>query len=1359
MIARSHYDRVALEQFLNEAPPESDSDIAVHLEQCQECQSTLESLFGEGLTMEAAGELLRDRAAEYLTWDPISSDRLTEIDRSTFLEPSEHPGSLGRFSRFEIMEFLGRGGMGIVMRGFDTSLNRHSAVKVLAPELATSAAARKRFSREAKSAAAVVHPHVVPIQTVDQHNGLPYLVMPVVEGQSVDARVRGSGPLSVIEAVRIAAQIAEGLAAAHGQGLVHRDIKPANVLLENGVERVQITDFGLARAIDDASMTRSGVIAGTPQYMSPEQAHGDSIDHRSDLFSLGSLIYFMLTGHSPFRAETTMGVLNRIGNEQPRSLRSINADMPEWFEQIVMKLLAKPREDRFQSAAEVAELLQRWHAHLQQPEMVQPPQKVSRKSRLATNAAGSRGGLVKWLIATAAFGFLAFAGALIVLELEKGKLIIESEAGDVPIRIMQGDEIVKRLTVTKTGTSVRVASGKYVVLIEGEFSDIHVDSDTVTLGRREKKTVRIVQSIGRAETVASGEKELSSEALNGVLTPKQVWNHGQQISKLKDSISVRFRVGTAATQAYDGIDDQRWYLCSDDNPSELGTGVLKVWISPALEDALQEQGITDLGKHFAGKAVTVSGQVEASAVMLLGRPTSWVYSMQLETLDQLTVWTVQSSERAELFANPNIELGPQERPEILTPEQAMNHGQLQVLAMERGLPQKWVDASVTVRFRVGSVARQIRYADYLAWYLCPSEKPSELGAGFLKIWISPAAEAALKEKGITDLEAHFAGKKVSISGRVTSFPALLSGTLNSTSRFGPSHLIHSMELETLDQLTFPEAPSKDLGGKRFNTPTVLAALRGRWQEIQDEEGEDFHQTLVFAGGALGQWYQSAQTLPVNITYYVEGTELILQFNHEPEATFDYRMKQLRFEYKLDGDSLLLTREGVTTRLQRIREPIAAKTPAPAQPNPYAPEFGYAQSYNQFVGGNSLPTPVNTLAGFVRHFNHTIQLADLDAPPQPPLTVEELRSFAQWKLQTDKQLSVETKGVLTDIGIGGWLPKHWEIEGRESQVKTGDGEIGIYAIDLVSQYSDTKIVVRQRFLSAPVNFHGPRRPTPMETATPLEAAITEFNAIHHDVDGMPQPSLTLEEVLAAILDWKSRRNEAPVDNKTFANFQELALTHQLPADAKIEVLSRFKTEPGDDFKIWSVRIVMPQVAKPGSSMAFTIREQFLSVNSFMESAIHWGKPNDDGLQAGFRLIPGQRAYQVGTPIETEFCYRSISGKSIPASLPNLVVHQKLIARDAKGKDLDVVELQDRMVGGAMQTQIGETPVSKRGKPLDLGFITPDPKYDSISPNETYLTVKDGQKVSLSYVVSDLNGGELRTGELVIDIAETLADPRF
>tara|TARA_R110002072_G_scaffold179059_1_gene335069 strand:+ start:131876 stop:134710 length:2835 start_codon:yes stop_codon:yes gene_type:complete len=416
MVTNNHYDDDALMKLLRDRIGANEDGVFTHVESCATCQSQLETLSKDGLTWEEVAELLTPSGVPLTGFTGHGADEdsgVSPTSNASFLEASEYPASLGRFARYEIMEILGRGGMGIVMRGYDTSLNRHSAVKVLAPELAGNAAARKRFSREARSAAAVVHPHVVPIQTVDEHAGLPYLVMPVVEGRSVDARVQDSGPLQVIEAVRIAAQIADGLAAAHEQGLVHRDIKPANVLLENGVERVHITDFGLARAIDDASMTRSGVITGTPQYMSPEQAHGDAIDHRSDLFSLGSLIYFMLTGRSPFRAETTMGVLNRIGNDQPRSVRSINTDVPEWLERIVAKLLEKQPSSRFQTASEVAELLDRWLAHLQQPALIPPPQPLSSQAKFGKSPRR------KWLVVATGAGFIVVAAFLFMMQQDR----------------------------------------------------------------------------------------------------------------------------------------------------------------------------------------------------------------------------------------------------------------------------------------------------------------------------------------------------------------------------------------------------------------------------------------------------------------------------------------------------------------------------------------------------------------------------------------------------------------------------------------------------------------------------------------------------------------------------------------------------------------------------------------------------------------------------------------------------------------------------------------------------------------------------------------------------------------------------
>jgi serine/threonine-protein kinase len=286
-----------------------------------------------------------------------------------FLSPSENRDSLGRIGPYEIASLIGRGGMGIVLKALDTALNRHVAIKVLAGEYAHSGAARRRFAREAKAAAAVVHDHVVPIYSINAEGDVPYLVMAWIPGRSLQERIDRLGPLDLREILRIGMQAAAGLAAAHKQGLVHRDIKPANILLEDSLERVRITDFGLARAIDDVSQTQSGILAGTPQYMSPEQAAGEAIDHRTDLFSLGSVLYAMCTGRSPFRAETTVAVIRRICDGSPRPVREVNPDVPDWLAEIIEKLHAKNPAERFQTAAEVAELLESRLADLQNPRL------------------------------------------------------------------------------------------------------------------------------------------------------------------------------------------------------------------------------------------------------------------------------------------------------------------------------------------------------------------------------------------------------------------------------------------------------------------------------------------------------------------------------------------------------------------------------------------------------------------------------------------------------------------------------------------------------------------------------------------------------------------------------------------------------------------------------------------------------------------------------------------------------------------------------------------------------------------------------------------------------------------------------
>jgi serine/threonine protein kinase len=386
----THYDQACLQRLLEDALPEPlTNKIAEHLGHCAACRSELEALAAapQWWSQACSGvkEILADPAAYMSSHSNVQeaaeastaagNDESFSTDFAVdFLEPSDNAAMLGKLGEYEILEVIGRGGMGVVLKGYQSELHRYVAVKVLAPHLAQSAAARKRFSREAQATAAVVHPHVMAIHAVAANAKLPYLVMPFVACESLQQRLDRLGPLDIRDVLRIGLQAASGLAAAHAQGLVHRDIKPANILLETSVDRVMLNDFGLARAVDDATLTRTGIIAGTPQYMSPEQANGDAVDHRSDLFSLGSVLYAMCTARAPFRAETTFGVLRRIRETQPRPIREVNADIPDWLEWITAKLHAKVPEDRIASANEVAILLEQCLAHVQQPTTVGLPE-------------------------------------------------------------------------------------------------------------------------------------------------------------------------------------------------------------------------------------------------------------------------------------------------------------------------------------------------------------------------------------------------------------------------------------------------------------------------------------------------------------------------------------------------------------------------------------------------------------------------------------------------------------------------------------------------------------------------------------------------------------------------------------------------------------------------------------------------------------------------------------------------------------------------------------------------------------------------------------------------------------------------
>lgn len=397
MIAKQdrHYDVDKLRELLDERLPVTEvQQLEQHLSYCEECRSQLAEIAGEPSWWNETAEVLnRSRRAapadepnwRIEDWPSDSGKPLDTLDASLdwirpLLQPlsqqSPHADALGRLDQYVVQGVIGQGGMGVVLQGIDPELNRPVAIKVLAPYLAGVGAARARFMREAQAAAAIVHPSIVPIYSVVPAGRLPYLVMPCIGGGNLQQRLDREGPLELVEVLRIGLQIAEGLAAAHKHAVIHRDIKPANILIEDGNGRVLISDFGLARAFDDATLTNSGMIAGTPQYMSPEQAKGEPVDARSDLFSMGSLLYALATGRAPFRAETPLGVLRKITETRAKPIHEVNERMPAWMNAIVNQLMQPDLTRRIATADDTATLLREAHAHVRNPSVHKLPCKL-----------------------------------------------------------------------------------------------------------------------------------------------------------------------------------------------------------------------------------------------------------------------------------------------------------------------------------------------------------------------------------------------------------------------------------------------------------------------------------------------------------------------------------------------------------------------------------------------------------------------------------------------------------------------------------------------------------------------------------------------------------------------------------------------------------------------------------------------------------------------------------------------------------------------------------------------------------------------------------------------------------------------
>lgn len=267
---------------------------------------------------------------------------------------SVKPGST--LGQYQILGELGRGGMAIVYRAYQPALNRTVAIKVLPPQLALDASFVQRFMLEARNAARLDHPNIVTIHDVGQADGVYFIVMQEAQGEPLNSLIQREGRLTPDRALAILTQVAAALDYAHAQGLVHRDIKPGNVIVGPG-DKAVLTDFGIARAVEGARLTQTGAIMGTPEYMSPEQAKGEAVGPATDIYSLGIILYEMMAGKTPFKADSTPAVLYKQVHEQAAPVRSVARDLPPAIDGVLARALAKSPGQRFRTAGAMAQAL------------------------------------------------------------------------------------------------------------------------------------------------------------------------------------------------------------------------------------------------------------------------------------------------------------------------------------------------------------------------------------------------------------------------------------------------------------------------------------------------------------------------------------------------------------------------------------------------------------------------------------------------------------------------------------------------------------------------------------------------------------------------------------------------------------------------------------------------------------------------------------------------------------------------------------------------------------------------------------------------------------------------------------------
>jgi serine/threonine protein kinase/Leucine-rich repeat (LRR) protein len=556
---------------LNQLPDETARHIQVHLESCAKCRHALEQC----VTSDELLDTVRARRGisadptktiylpadwlrgAVLTWirahDSTQSEKnalpLSTDDIKRLLGPPGAPGELGRVADFSVLRVLGVGGMAIVFEAFDRQLKRSVALKLMLPAVASKPGGTGQFLREAQSAAALKHEHVVTVYQVGMHGTTPFIAMELLHGESLEDRL-AKGSFGLGEVLRIGREIAEGLAAAHAQSLLHRDIKPANIWLErpaplrndvsksesrtvettpttNGKRRfdkVNILDFGCAKVwTDDSGITHFGLLIGTPAYMAPEQLTGKPVDPRADLFSLGCVLYRMASGRPAFGGDDLLAVVRSLALDEPIPLAQLDPKIPQSLSDLVDQLLSKKADGRPASAQAIVDQLEeieRWHS---KPQRVEPPTSAPPPDAPGNNQTRRRNRFAAALALTLLLplAYYLFGAQLVRIVTNKGQIVIEVDEPSVGVTVTENEIVIHD---GRGQAEITLAAGEHqlAVTLKQPSGTSSFETENFTLERGGKKILRVRRQLARvASTSIAAPAKATTEKSPGAAIERQ----------------------------------------------------------------------------------------------------------------------------------------------------------------------------------------------------------------------------------------------------------------------------------------------------------------------------------------------------------------------------------------------------------------------------------------------------------------------------------------------------------------------------------------------------------------------------------------------------------------------------------------------------------------------------------------------------------------------------------------------------------------------------------------------------------------------------------------------------------------------